>query len=102
MDEIILTIGKESAASLVKALGGTSFYIGKSPTDAVINAIGYQAGLKLSHVYDGNMLYIPNAKAASMALRNQAIKSDRVAGLNIRDLVAKYGLSDRRIFSICE
>ncbi|MEI6270372.1 MAG: hypothetical protein WCP01_15960 [Methylococcaceae bacterium] len=102
MDEIINVIGKEAAAKLSESFGGSSLYIGKCPDDAVINAIGYDAGLKLSVVYDGCTLYISSGKAANMAARNQLIKSDKAAGLNIRDLVLKYGLSDRRIFSICE
>jgi Mor family transcriptional regulator len=102
MDEIINVIGKEAAAKLSELFGGSSLYVGKASSDDLINAIGYQAAFNLSEVYDGCTLYVPNAKAAKMDIRNQLIKSDKAAGLNIRDLVAKYGLSDRRIFSICE
>ena len=100
MDEIINVIGKEAATKLSESFGGRTLYFSKNPKDDVINAIGYQAALKLSAVYDGCLIYIYNAKAAKMDARNQLIKSDKAAGLSIRDLVAKYNLSDRRIFSI--
>ena len=102
MDEIIVTIGKESAAKLSESFGGRTLYFSKTPKDDVINAIGYQAALKLAEVYDGCLIYIHNAKAAKMDARNKLIKADKAAGLSIRDLVEKYNLSDRRIFSICE
>lgn len=101
MDEIIVMIGQDAAAKLSESFGGTSLYIGKASKESVSNAIGQQAALKLSEVYDGCLLYIPNAKAAKIAARNKAIKADKAAGLDIRDLVGKYQLSNRRIFSIC-
>lgn len=102
MDEIIEVIGTESALKLSESFGGITLYVGRVLSVDVTNAIGYQAALKISEVYGGCYLYIPNAKAAKMAVRNQLIKSDKSAGVTIRDLVAKYNLSDRRIFSICE
>ena len=102
MDEIIAVIGTQAALNLSDSFGGATLYIGKVLNVDIIHAIGYQAALKLSEVYGGCLLYVPQAKAAKMAVRNELIRSDRASGAGIRDLVAKYGLSDRRIFSICE
>jgi Mor family transcriptional regulator len=102
MDEIIAVIGTESALKLSESFGGISLYIGKALSGDITNAIGYHAAFKLSAVYDGCCLYVPQAKAAKLAVRNELIRSDRKTGVGIRELVAKYQLSDRRIFSICE
>ena len=98
MDKVI---GKEATASLIKNFGGISLYIGKCPSDAVVDAIGYQAALKLSQAYDGDTIYISNAKAASMALRNSQIKTERLSGRSIAELCRKYNLTNRRISAIC-
>jgi Mor family transcriptional regulator len=101
MDEIVNVIGTQAALKLSESFGGMSLYIGKVASVEITHAIGQQAAFNLSAVYDGCCLYIPNAKAAKLAVRNELIRSDRVNGAGIRELVAKYQLSDRRIFSIC-
>ena len=66
----------------------------------IVDVIGYQAMLKLCETFAGCSIYIPNGKSLKLAQRNRLIKSDRLAGAEIKTLAMKYQLTTRQIFSI--
>jgi Mor family transcriptional regulator len=66
----------------------------------IIDVIGYQAMLKLSETFAGCSIYIPSGKSLKLAERNRLIKSERLAGAEIKTLAMKYQLTTRQVFSI--
>lgn len=73
----------------------------KQAAGAIIaDLIGIDGAKALSKAFGGTTLYIPKLSTLSIQVRNRQIIGEYTAGVNVKQLSAKYDLSDRRIWSI--
>ncbi len=55
--------------------------------------IGLDSALRLVEARGGEGLYVPTADKICRAARDRAIRADREAGMSLRDIKRKYGLT---------
>jgi len=63
--------------------------------------LGLAAAIKFCEAFGGELLNIPKAERAKRAVRDELIRTDRLAGSTLFALARKYNLTDRQIMSIC-
>lgn len=114
VENIIRLIGLPKTQRLVEQLGGTSFPVAKAQTklgqiryELLAEVVGTTAADQLTAEYGGEVLYIPNCKAAARAARDAAIHArfdQLVRELSSNEAVSllarEYQLSDRRVWDI--
>lgn len=106
VQDLVRIVGYDAAFAIVKAFGGRSIVITKNIAgypqmhhDALVAVIGAEAAAKLAAQYSGQM-YIPRCQTALTQVRWRAIQEDFDAGMKVNELVAKYSISNRQIFTI--
>jgi Mor family transcriptional regulator len=68
----------------------------------IIETIGHEAAIKMFEVYGGMRIYVPKNISDINKIRNQKIRSERLAGASPQQLSEKYKINIRRIFFICK
>jgi len=109
LHDIAMVVGVEAALIISDEFGGNTIYLAKwhegkkeytTVISQLINGIGADAARLLCQLYGGTHLTIPSCKNLIIKMRNQAICGEVKRGVKQRDLVRKYGISDRQIRNI--
>jgi hypothetical protein len=90
---IIDAIGADGAARLVEVLGGTRWYVPKTPPASWVEALGADLAEKLTATFAGDDIRIPRDKKIFDAL----IARDAAAGLSRNALALKYRMDVRSV-----
>ena len=97
--ELVEHIGLECLLKLESDFGGAYLYIhSKTPSQALINSVGFHAAQRLSDWYGSSDIYVP--LVALRKDRNAQILLGRKTGKNIKDLADKFRLTTKRIREI--
>jgi len=109
LHDIAMVVGVEAALIISDEFGGNTIYLAKWQegekkqgviASQLINGIGADAARQVCQLYGGTHLTIPSCKNLIRKMRNQGICAEVRRGVKQRDLVRKYGISDRQIRSI--
>jgi len=109
LHEIAETESVETALIISDEFGGNTIYISRWQegdekqgvvASVLIERIGLNAARQVCQLYGGAHFTIPSCKNLIKKMRNQAICAEVKRGVKRRDLVRKYGISDRQIRSI--
>lgn len=90
---IINAIGADGAARLVEILGGTRWYVPKTPPAPWVEALGAELAEKLTATFAGDDIRIPRDKKIFDAL----IAQDAAAGMARNALALKYRMDVRSV-----
>lgn len=71
------------------------------PEHHLVQTLGLARASALCATYGGEMLLIPSAHAARLAVRNAAIRASWASGDTQHALARRFGLTERQIVSIC-
>ena len=97
-------IGEEAMLKLWAEFGGTHLRIPTLPRipagHKLIDVLGGDA-LKLCDQYGGELLQIPKAHFAQLALRNRRIRAARRQGQSHAVIAREHNLTERQVISIC-
>lgn len=66
----------------------------------IADLIGIDGAKALSKTFGGTTVYIPKLSTLSIQVRNRQICGEYDSGVKVKQLSAKYDLSDRQIWSI--
>lgn len=97
---IIDAIGFDGALHLVARRGGTRVYVSASPEGALAAAIGAHRAEMLTAAIGAGVLDVPKCMAWMLARRNEEICARYLYGETQADLAVRFGLTERRIWSI--
>lgn len=101
----VLVSSKTNGAAIkfVKALldESTALLIHLGQTQRHAEKLSQKFIFESCRMYGGKLLYFGKNSRVEAQQRRQQIRDDFNRGADIKDLVAKYQLSDRRIYSIC-
>lgn len=104
MRYLVELIGWEATICLTRTLGGITYDMPKSADCAagerLTEIIGRAATDKLVEHFGGSAIYLPMAATAIRRERDRAIVAEYGAGVSVNELVLKYRLCDRQIWSI--
>lgn len=104
LQHLVGLIGWEVAIRLAETLGGITYDMPKSADCAagerLTEIIGRAATEKLVEHFGGSALYLPMAATAIRRARDRAMVAEYGAGVSVNELVLKYRLCDRQIWSI--
>lgn len=101
--EIQKIIGDQATVKFVRHFGGMtiSFPVDPKFFPESQECITFEDWKKLCQRFGGDRQFIPKDYKTLIAIRNRWIRHERDHGASVNDLVKKYGLSNRRIISIC-
>lgn len=103
--DIVELIGLVKTMRLVEERGGTRLYVPRlavSDDHNMVAWIGRAATIRLQSIYGGvEQFDIPKAAAALRAVRDKAIRRQRLGGCPVSRLARDYALTERQIRSIC-
>ncbi|MBW7656226.1 hypothetical protein K1I42_02800 [Hydrogenophilus thermoluteolus] len=102
-DTTLLTelIGQEAVALLVRAAGGLSVYVPKSPPfSGPLGVLPPEAQKRLASYAGGDLLYIPKCDGALRAARDAEIRAAYDAGARVSEIARRWGLSERWVYEI--
>lgn len=96
------TIGWVAALKLIQCVPGRRMYVPSKlkADDFLVQMLGQEAADKLVKFAPGQEIFIPKAKRRLLAIRNARIVEDYNAGITVPELVSKYDLTDRHIYSL--
>ncbi|MDZ7655580.1 MAG: Mor transcription activator family protein [Sulfurimicrobium sp.] len=97
-------IGWEASIRLAETLGGITYDMPKSADCAagerLTEIIGRAATDKLVEHFGGSSIYLPMAATAIRRARDRSIVAEYGNGVSVNDLVLKYRLCDRQIWTV--
>ncbi len=101
MKKMCSIIGIEAIKSLMGKRGGTRITIPKVilPRHAIVSIISLEKAQKLSEHFTG-VFYVPNCQSGRLRARNSAIRSDYKMGISTANLVKKYNLGRKHIYTV--
>ncbi|MEO5329960.1 MAG: hypothetical protein H7829_17150 [Magnetococcus sp. THC-1_WYH] len=93
---------KKTYDKLVETYGGTRLFVPKKMSQGhhLAKAVGLQEAIHLSAMMGGCMITIPRGSANLLAARNNSIISEYSSGAKVKDIARKFGLTERRVYSI--
>jgi Mor family transcriptional regulator len=102
IQDMAAIVGPALALRLLERFAGVSVRIPKRPRleHPLTHALGWDDACTLSRAYGGELLAMPNGKAARLALRNEAIRAERRAGVSTAALARRFDLTERQIYSV--
>lgn len=99
-EELCEVIGAHEAYLLLKFHGGEGMYMAeRSPR---LSGLSPQAVAKLRAYAGGCHIYIPKLDAYHRKRRNAEINAAYDAGVSIKELARRYGLTVRQIYNILQ
>ena len=96
------TVGAGVALRLLERFAGVHLRIPKRPRPEhpLTVLLGWDDAARLCLAYGGELLAMPSGKAAALAARNEAIRTERRAGVSTAALARRHNLTERQIYSI--
>lgn len=104
ISELAEAIGYQPTVRLIRAYGGRRLYVPRraDPEHPISLTIGHRAARRLTDLYAGDRLELPDEQTSILDLRNRRIVAEHKRGRQIRTLAAEYGLSPRMIRKILD
>ncbi|MDD4930501.1 MAG: Mor transcription activator family protein [Gallionella sp.] len=102
IQHLIDIIGFPGALKVVQRYGGGAVFVPEKPDPShpLAEVMEYISFCKLVYVHAKEQLPIPRCHKAILAVRNQQILKEFLAGRSQRKLAYKFNLTERRIHSI--
>jgi Mor transcription activator family len=100
--DLVEAVGHDMAMVIVNTYGGTRVCVPKvfKALHPLTELLGIEQARRLSEQLGGMNLSIPSLRKQRLQERNVEIRREYDGGTTVRELVRKYELTDRQIYTI--